>query len=77
MYEGSNLPSERITVIMVTYNSESSITSALINLRHVEAIIVVDNASIDHSVDKVRSVAPHARIIANERNEKFLNITEI
>jgi len=31
----------------------------------------VDNASIDHSVDKVRSVAPHARIIENERNEGF------
>ena len=71
MYEGVNLPSERITVIMVTYNSESLITDALLNLRHVKAIIVVDNASSDHSVDKVRSVAPHARIITNARNEGF------
>ena len=71
MYEGLNLPSERVTIIMVTYNSASLITSALISLRHVKGIIVVDNASMDHSVDKVRSVVPHATIIANERNEGF------
>ena len=71
VHKGSNLASERITIVMVTYNSASLISNAFINLQQFDAIVVVDNASTDHSVDTVRDTVPHARIIINKVNEGF------
>lgn len=71
VHSGQNSINERITVVTVTYNSASLIRNLFTNLENIKTIIVVDNASTDQSIDEVRNVVPHARIIINKRNEGF------
>jgi GT2 family glycosyltransferase len=63
-----------LCVAVVTYNSESvigdllaSLPGALGSLPSVE-VVVVDNASTDHTLEVVAASAPQARVIAAEHN---------
>jgi len=65
----------RVTVGLVTWNSERYLPSCLQSLanqthRDLE-LIVVDNGSEDRSVDLVRAQAPEARIFQNPRNQGY------
>ena len=69
---GSNPKADaRCTVVMVTYNSAHLLERCFENLCGRSAVLVVDNASRDSSVSKVREIAPKATIITNEINEGF------
>ena len=61
------------SAILVTYNSAGSIERCLTALRSEAGWerIVVDNASTDNSVERVRAIDPEARVIANDRNLGF------
>lgn len=62
---------ENITVISVTYQSESIIqelAKTLLNFKHV---VIVDNASSDATLTKITKYIPHAKIIANASNLGF------
>jgi GT2 family glycosyltransferase len=63
----------RVTVGLVTWNSERHLPSCLQSLANQThqnlELIVVDNGSQDHSVDLVRAQAPEARVFTNSRNQ--------
>lgn len=61
----------RVTVVLVTYNSERILPAVLPPLSRDLSLIVVDNASGDRSVETVRALAPHALVIENSRNRGF------
>lgn len=63
-----------VLVALVTYNSARvvetclrSLGPALDGVRDVQ-VVVVDNASTDDTVERVRAVAPHARVVAAGAN---------
>ncbi|MNW48842.1 Poly-beta-1,6-N-acetyl-D-glucosamine synthase [compost metagenome] len=68
-----------VSVQIVTYNSsediEECLTAVLQQTWHIERILVIDNASSDHTVSKVRSfVEPfgeHIQVIKNVQNTGF------
>ena len=70
-------PAEKPTVsaIVVSYNTRDDVLRCLSTLeRHADLpfeTLVVDNASVDGSVDAVRATWPAVRIIANPRNVGF------
>jgi len=63
----------RISVVVVTYNSTAVIRDCLAPLAANSDIelIVVDNASIDDTLDMVLEVAPSASVIRNSENQGF------
>lgn len=67
--------SEKVSVIIVSFNSERDLSFLLPSLssqtyRNLE-VILVDNASVDRSVEITRRHFPEAIIIRNERNRGF------
>lgn len=63
--------SVRIVAVVVTHNSADAVAACLPQLVGPDEIIVVDNASDDHTLEAVRHSAPHARVIANKHNVGF------
>ena len=61
-----------VSIGLVTWNNEKDLPPAIEGLREQihprMEIIVVDNASSDHSLEVIRGSFPEATIIANERN---------
>lgn len=65
---------DRLSVIIVSYNTRGDLRACLESLGSVQpapAIIVVDNASSDGSADMVRAEFPHAQLLAMGRNTWF------
>ncbi|MEH6630914.1 MAG: glycosyltransferase family 2 protein [Halopseudomonas aestusnigri] len=56
----------RLTVLTVTHNGGEVIGGMLQTVPSDAPLIVVDNASTDDSLDIVRKIAPHARLILNK-----------
>lgn len=62
---------ERLTVVVLTYNRVDEVTRSLQKLAALSEkpqILVVDNASIDGTAERVRSQFPQARLIVMESN---------
>jgi len=64
-----------VSIGLVTWNSAEKLPATLAalenqNYRHFE-LIVVDNASIDNSIEQIRAYFPNARIIKNKENRGF------
>ena len=69
----------RLSIICVTYNSSAVLARMLRDLTKISQIelVVVDNASVDHSVDVVRSTMPGATVIQNSENLGFARAVNI
>jgi GT2 family glycosyltransferase len=70
------LPSERVTLVVVTFNSAEVLPGLLGSLPDGLAgtdhrLVVVDNGSSDESVRLVRDVTPHATVVLMERNAGY------
>jgi GT2 family glycosyltransferase len=67
--------SPRLSVVVVTYDSAEAIGASLDplleQLGELDELIVVDNASGDDTVERVRARAPRARLLAQDRNLGF------
>ena len=65
----------QLSVIIINYNTADyigqCITSVLMQRSVNHEIIVVDNASVDHSVDLIHDQFPMVRIIVNSHNRGF------
>jgi GT2 family glycosyltransferase len=65
----------RLSVVVVTYNSRDAVAASLPRLcgqlRREDEVIVVDNASSDDTVARVRELAPGARVIRSHANVGF------
>ncbi|WP_237214188.1 glycosyltransferase [Falsiroseomonas oryziterrae] len=61
----------RVTVVTVTYASAGTIGDFLASCPDDLPVLVVDNASPDDTLARVRAVRPRARIIENARNLGF------
>ncbi len=65
----------RLCIIIVNYNTGELLSRCLDSIRAQRQgdcrVIVVDNASVDESVELVRSGYPEVRLIANDRNLGF------
>lgn len=55
-----------VTVVIVTHNSSAVIGACLKAMAGAERIIVIDNASIDDTLQYIRTIRPDAEIIRNE-----------
>ena len=62
---------ERVTVLIVTFNSAHCIEALARGLAGVPNVIVVDNASADDTCERVRSLMPAARLISMPANRGF------
>lgn len=64
-----------LSIVIVNYNTADLLSGCLASIRANCAskaeVIVVDNASRDHSKDVVRELYPEVKLIVNERNEGF------
>jgi len=64
-----------VFIIVVNWNGVADTLECLESLRHLDypnfQVVLVDNASVDDSVEIVRRKAPSTRIIANTRNLGF------
>ena len=60
-----------ISILIVTYNSESIIEKCLKQLHWARDVIVIDNASTDSTVAIARQFAPHVRVVVNNTNLGF------
>jgi N-acetylglucosaminyl-diphospho-decaprenol L-rhamnosyltransferase len=63
-----------LAVVILTYNSADEIVECLRSVRRDDPsceIVIVDNASTDDSVARVRASFPDVRIVLNERNVGF------
>ncbi len=65
------MSSSRVTVICVTFQSERLVPVLARTLNRFTNVIVVDNASSDGTVNRLRTAAPHASVIENDRNLGF------
>mgnify|MGYP001125295535 CR=1 FL=1 len=63
--------SELVTIGFVTHNSGSVIEESLKSLYELLPLIVVDNASIDSTLNRVRAVCPNAELYCNTSNIGF------
>ena len=66
----------RVTIVVVTYNSARDIDRALRSLTDpppttTHEIVIVDNASTDDTVTRIRSAWPRVRVIASHSNLGF------
>jgi N-acetylglucosaminyl-diphospho-decaprenol L-rhamnosyltransferase len=64
-------PWSRVTAITVTYSSASVVGGCLESIAQARHVIVVDNASVDHTVETVTAAAPRAEVIESPRNLGF------
>ncbi|MDO9611961.1 MAG: glycosyltransferase family 2 protein [Serpentinimonas sp.] len=62
---------ERVTVVVVTYNSAHCLPALAHLLRHCPHVRVVDNASADGCAAAATALLPHASVQALERNLGF------
>lgn len=73
--KGEERSGDGVTGIVVTYNSEETISEALSSLCnngvHEKNLILIDNASSDNTLTVARAHFPHARIVENEFNQGF------
>ena len=60
-----------VAAVFVTHNSAAAIAACLAHLKGPDEIVVVDNASSDHTLGAVRHAAAQAALIANGRNRGF------
>lgn len=60
-----------LSIIIVSYNTSDKLMKCLSCLDSSFEIIVVDNASSDDSVEKVRASYPHVHLIVNAQNRGF------
>lgn len=63
--------SDRLTVIMVTFNSRHVLGHSLPPLRGVGRVVVVDNASEDGTPEEVARLLPEAEVVRNDINVGF------
>ena len=66
--------SNGISIVIVTYNSENYIFDCLVALKDASVpfeVIIIDNASLDSSIDIARAAMPQATIVANTDNVGF------
>ena len=63
----------RVSVVTVTHHSAAVIEPCLRSVAEAAAIIVVDNASEDRTLDLVRRAVPSAQIVANRTGRGFGN----
>jgi GT2 family glycosyltransferase len=65
----------RLSVVVVTFGSgaalERSLPPLLAQFGEGDELVVVDNASVDDTVARVRRLAPRARLLVQERNLGF------
>ena len=61
----------RVTVVIVTYNSAAVIGTSLNSVASAKEIIVVDNASTDSTCETVTKTMPRVKIIRNSINRGF------
>lgn len=59
---------QRVSAVIVTYNSAAVVASCLRSLGGVREVVVVDNNSADSTIETVRAAMPRARIIASADN---------
>lgn len=64
-------PLEQVTVICVTYQSESIIDSLGVTLQAFPHVVIVDNGSSDATTARISQRIPHARLIARRDNIGF------
>lgn len=64
-------PWQRVTVVLVTYNSAAIIAECLGRLIEARHVVVIDNGSDDDSLAIVRRLRPMATIIANGENRGY------
>jgi N-acetylglucosaminyl-diphospho-decaprenol L-rhamnosyltransferase len=64
-------PLERVTAIVVTFNSAHCVADLRESLHTLPHVIVVDNASADHTPAQLRAALPQAQVIESERNLGF------
>jgi len=62
---------ERVTVLIVTYNSAHCVEALAKGLAAAPHVIVVDNASSDDTCDRVRAELPAARLIVMSANRGY------
>lgn len=60
-----------VAAVIVTHNSAAAVAECLARLEGPDEIVVVDNASSDHTLEAVRHAAPQAILIANACNRGF------
>ncbi len=60
-----------VTVVCVTFNSERCVSPIARDFASYANVIVVDNASTDHTCARVREQLPRATVIANRENLGF------
>ena len=63
--------SQRVSVIVVSYNTRDLLRECIASIEPVHDVIVVDNASSDGSAEMVAEEFPGAVVIRNERNLGF------
>lgn len=64
----SSPPWDRVSVVLVTYNSRHVVASCLDQLATTRRLIIIDNASDDDTVEIIRRRRPDARVIVNPAN---------
>jgi len=51
----------RVAAVVVTHNSAQAVRDCLPLIEGPDEVVVVDNASHDHTIEAVRHSAPHAQ----------------
>lgn len=59
---------DRVTAVVVTYNSAAVVRTAVEGLRSVGRVVVVDNGSADRSLDEVIRARPDVQVISTGAN---------
>jgi N-acetylglucosaminyl-diphospho-decaprenol L-rhamnosyltransferase len=71
MHESKRPKANRVTVIVVTFNSAHCIATLSTELHHYPHVIIVDNASVDETLNEVERHLPNAQWVALEKNMGF------
>ena len=62
---------EQVCVVCVVYQSASLVSQLKKQFANFSHVIIVDNASTDNTVARLRTEIPHAQILVNPRNLGF------